>query len=314
MIGRCSRGLVLVLILWILTILMVIALSLSYLVRTDMAGTFAHLKDAEDKYLALSGIERAKAELIYRRAKFHDETAEVWRVDGTPYEYDLGSGLVKVRILNESSKIDINAAPEPLLRQLFINQGLTEEEATVIVDSIMDWKDTDNIPRPNGAEDDYYAKLPKPYGTKNGLFDSVDELLYVRGMTREILYGGGGKRGIADLLTVYSGHNMVSVKYADREVLRAVPGLSEEVIDAILQRRQEREIKGPQDLQDVLGQAMGEVNKYLSFNDSPFFTVESEGRSSKENKTGYGIRAVLAIEGNNKFSFRYYKEPVRLRW
>ena len=76
MIGHCNRGLVLVLILWILTILMVIALSLSYIVRTDLAGTFAHLKDAEDKYLALSGIERAKAELIYRRFKFHDETAE----------------------------------------------------------------------------------------------------------------------------------------------------------------------------------------------------------------------------------------------
>jgi general secretion pathway protein K len=306
--------LVLVLVLWILTILMVIALSLSYMVRTDLAGTFAHLRDTEDKYLALSGIERAKAELVYRRFKLHEEGAEVWRVDGTPYEYDLGSGIVKVRILNESSKIDINAASEALLRQLFITQGLSEQEADVIVDSIMDWKDTDNIPRPNGAEEDYYARLPKPYGIKNGLFDSVDELLYVRGMTREILYGGRGKRGIADLLTVYSGHNMVSVKYADRDVLRAVPGLTEEIIDAIIERRKEREIRGPQDLQDVLGQSMGEVNKYLSFSESPFFRVESEGRSHRENKRGYGIRAVLALEGNNKFSIRYYKEPVWLKW
>ncbi len=46
--------------------------------------------------------------------------------------------------------------------------------------------------------------LPNPYKAKNANFDTLEELLLVKGMTSEILYGNKEKKGIIDLLTIYS--------------------------------------------------------------------------------------------------------------
>jgi hypothetical protein len=74
--------------------------------------------------------------------------------------------------------------------------GMTYE----IADSILDWLDEDSEPRENGAEDDYYAGLDPPYYTRNGLPDSLDELLLVSGITPKLLYGNDWNRnGLIDL-------------------------------------------------------------------------------------------------------------------
>jgi hypothetical protein len=74
--------------------------------------------------------------------------------------------------------------------------GVNEE----IADAILDWIDEDNEPREFGAEDDYYTGLDPPYYTRNRIPDSLDELLLVRGMTPQLLYGiDWNRNGIADL-------------------------------------------------------------------------------------------------------------------
>src|SRR5207302_1022705 len=50
-----------------------------------------------------------------------------------------------------------------------------------VADSILDWLDPDDDPRPNGAESNYYSALG--YSAKNGPMDSLDELLMVKGVT-----------------------------------------------------------------------------------------------------------------------------------
>lgn len=306
-----NRGIVLVLVLWILTIMMVIALSVSYVARTDLSGTILYVRDLQNRYYALAGLERAKAELLYRQYFLNDETADVWRVDGTEYEFELGNGNVVVKITSEIGKIDINHAHETLLKNLLINQGLNEEQAEALVDAIIDFRDPDNVPRPKGAEEEYYSSLERPYKVKNSNYESLDELLYVKGMTRELLYGDQDKKGLIDLLTIYSGHRNVSIKYAPKEVLKAVPGLSDEMVEAILQRRKEKQIRGPHDIQDIIGEGLANLTQYLNFGDSQIFTVVSEGRSSQDRKAkAYAIKAVIAREMGNKFSYKYYKEPV----
>src|SRR5205807_2358577 len=58
-----------------------------------------------------------------------------------------------------------------------------------VANSILDWMDPDEEPRSNGAESDYYTTLPTPYNAKNGPLDSLEELLLVRGVTPELLFG-----------------------------------------------------------------------------------------------------------------------------
>ena len=71
----------------------------------------------------------------------------------------------------------------------------------VIADSILDWIDSSSFePREYGAKDEYYTNLDPPYYTRNGIPDSLDELLLVRGVTPKLLYGiDWNRNGIIDL-------------------------------------------------------------------------------------------------------------------
>ena len=98
-------------------------------------------------------------------------------------------------------------------------------EQNIISDSVLDWVDTDKNHRLNGAEDDYYRKKNPPYFAKNGEIETLDELLKIRGMTKEILYGSANKNdgdkkynGIVNYLTTYK-IPVVNPNTASKEVL-----------------------------------------------------------------------------------------------
>ena len=59
----------------------------------------------------------------------------------------------------------------------------------MIADTLLDWMDRDARQRPFGAEADYYAGLDPPYDPRNGVPESLEELLLVRGVTRGLLFG-----------------------------------------------------------------------------------------------------------------------------
>jgi DNA uptake protein ComE-like DNA-binding protein/Tfp pilus assembly protein PilX len=63
--------------------------------------------------------------------------------------------------------------------------GMTE----AVAEAILDWLDADAQPRPLGAENDYYEGLAEPYSPRNGLPDCLEELLLIKGVTREMLFG-----------------------------------------------------------------------------------------------------------------------------
>lgn len=73
--------------------------------------------------------------------------------------------------------------------------GMTED----VADSILDWIDEDDEPREYGCEVEYYSQLPTPYAPTNGPIQSVEQLLLVRGVTPELLFGMDQNRnGVLD--------------------------------------------------------------------------------------------------------------------
>jgi len=96
-------------------------------------------------------------------------------------------------LVDESSKLNINTATVDMLICL---PGMTSELAA----SIVDWRDSDSvITDGGGAEDSYYLALAEPYYCKNAPFETLDELLLVKGATRELLYGVDANRnGVVD--------------------------------------------------------------------------------------------------------------------
>jgi DNA uptake protein ComE-like DNA-binding protein len=69
-----------------------------------------------------------------------------------------------------------------------------------VADAILDWIDPDDEPREYGAEIDYYSGLVPPYTPANGPLKTIEELLLVRGVTPDLLFGRDVNRnGIIDV-------------------------------------------------------------------------------------------------------------------
>ena len=88
------------------------------------------------------------------------------------------------------SKININSADAPLLKQALTAMGADANDISVVSDSILDWIDPDDNTRPAGAESDYYLGLTPSYNAKNAPIDNLDELQLVKGVTRDMFNGG----------------------------------------------------------------------------------------------------------------------------
>jgi DNA uptake protein ComE-like DNA-binding protein len=69
--------------------------------------------------------------------------------------------------------------------QLMALPGMTES----IADAILDWMDEDDEIRSLGAEREYYSTLATPILPMNGPFTTLEQLLLVKGVTPELLWG-----------------------------------------------------------------------------------------------------------------------------
>jgi general secretion pathway protein K len=308
-----QKGIALLTVLWVLIILMVIVFSFSFLVRTEMLSTSFFKEETENRFLAEAGLERGIMELFYRKQNLNNkltlEGLEVWKIDGRANTGPIGDGTYTVKIVDESGKLNINTVPELVLKKLITNLGVDVDLVETIVDSIMDWKDKDDLVRLHGAESDYYQSLPEPYKAKNADFSTLEELLMVKGVTRELLFGTKEKKGLIDFLTVYGTSGGVNINAASKEVIMAVsPGIDTAGADQIIQFRENQEMKSIAEIEGVLGQ---KVLQLIPFNttSSDIFTIEAFGHK-KNSKPGSGIRATVSLLGASQYKYLYFKTPV----
>ena len=315
---RSQRGIALLIVLWVMTILTVTALSFSLMTRAETYGTLAFKDGMEKQFLAEAGVERGIAELFYRSANI-DRTVipdgeEVWKTDGTAYSGRMGNGAYAVRLFGESGKISLNGLADVsgiVVKNLLIRLGSSPEDADTIVDSILDWKDADNLHRLNGAENDYYLSLPHPYNARNADFESLEELLLVKGITPDILYGKDKKKGLMHFLTMYTRTATINLNTAPEEVLAALPGMSAFMAEQIIQFRNSTAIKSPADIMGILGGSYSLMASYISGQTgaSMIYTIEASGYRDGE-KGEYPIRATVVIDSSNKYQYVYYRSPA----
>lgn len=315
-----QKGIALLVILWVMTVLTAMAFSFTVMTRAESYGTMAFKEQTAHKLLAEAGIERGIMELIYRAINRNQAIAlegmEVWKSDGTPYTADTGGGRYRVRISDESGKIPINGLTDAsgvVLRKLLLDRGIAKEQADVIVDSLLDWRDADDLHRLNGAESDYYLSLAKPYRAANRDFESLEELILVRGITPEVLYGTGAGTGIIPFLTVHGKTGRIDLNAAPKEVLEALPGIDAAAVERIIAFRSSAEIRGDAAVRDLLGAAYPLTQPSISADPgaSSLFTVESTGYTD-EVKRGYSIRATISLDRSHRFQYAGYKSPAEL--
>jgi general secretion pathway protein K len=206
--GRRSneRGIALVSVLLGLALLGVIATS--FLRDTRTATTIARnlVQNAKAEALADAGVERAMLGLLDADRK------TAWRADGRAYELRLGEGTVRIRLQDEAGKVDVNRAPERLLRRLFLAVGLAEDAASTLVDGIMAFRRQRSAERSEGSGSADRSETPA--------FESLDELMRLPGMQEDM------RERLAPYLTVYSGRERVDPAVAPPLLLQILPALT----------------------------------------------------------------------------------------
>lgn len=218
---RIRRGMILPLMLLILALLGVMAASSSFYVYANHSAVQSLAHGLQTRLAAEAGVQKVMLMLRTERANdtaWYDNPEEfhrviVWTQEGgieglgTVDEYADGESVqvyrfsivaddpdddekrVRFGITDESSKLNINTATGEQLSAL-IGQFATEEmNVDALVDALIDWRDTNKAPMPNGAEAEYYSRLDPPYAVKNANYDTVEELLLVRGFSGQLLYG-----------------------------------------------------------------------------------------------------------------------------
>lgn len=218
-------GSTLLVVLVVVVMLSLGAYTFSELMIVEIEATNSYGRAIQSRELALSGIELAAAYVGDRSEvdgwnSYHNPSqfqninlipSEVPRVSGyfsvvAPVISDAQSKTIRFGLSNESGKLNLNilATEEDneldveaitVVDRLMYIPNMTEE----IASAILDWIDEDDDPRAYGAESDYYGTLESPYYAKNAPLESLDELLLVRDVTPELLYGEDTNRnGILD--------------------------------------------------------------------------------------------------------------------
>ncbi len=120
---------------------------------------------------------------VGRKVQFSVVSAKVEadRVTGFRFGMSNESAKLNLAVLPQWDQAEPGAAREALMALPEMSQS--------IADAILDWIDSDTTPRQFGAESSYYAGLKVPYGPRNAEPTSLEELLLVRDVTRELLFG-----------------------------------------------------------------------------------------------------------------------------
>jgi hypothetical protein len=211
---RLKRGMILLIVLVVIMFLALGAYSFSDLMLTHQEAAQLTGRQVQTRMLVESGVEATRFFLSQPKAvrleaggvfdnvvRFKGQTVVP---EDDPKErcgfcvlspnLDDSGNLAGLRygLEDESTRLNLNTLlvlekqQEGAAVQLLMSlPGMTED----VAEAILDWIDPDDEPRTLGAEIDYYSGLNPPYRPKNGPLDTVEELLLVRGVTPELLFG-----------------------------------------------------------------------------------------------------------------------------
>jgi general secretion pathway protein K len=232
-------------VLWLSAALSAIAFSLAITVRGEIDRSSTAVDTLRAYYLAQGGVERAALELLWSQSQTEGRLIPKY---STEVLYHFASGDVRVELLPEASKLNVNRETPEVLDRLLMALGVDPGRAAEIVMAIADWR---SLSPGGGLLDGYYSGRTPSFLPPHASFQEIEELLQVKGVTPDIYYGtyapgapqslGGPaplvrRPGLADCLSVYGARGGVDVNTANPAVLAAV-GVPAGAIEAIVQRR-----------------------------------------------------------------------------
>ena len=291
--AKRDRGIALIIVMIIVAALTVIVTGFAYSMRVETKLARNTRFNPDMDWLGRSGVELARY-LLSKRAPGEeqmDALHQKWaggpgRIDMDamaelePWEelpmtnVKLGNGTFSIKITDMERKLNINSAPEPLLRYILeMHGGVDATDVDVFIDSLRDWMDPDENHGLNGAESDFYLSEYPPYYSKNGPLDHITELKLVQGFKENpSIYNVFAKN-----FTAISG-GLINVNTASAQVLELLPGMDPIIAGDIVMYRAgpDGPYRSPNQIGAVLepfGMDPGSIQQFLA-TESATFEVE----------------------------------------
>lgn len=240
-----ERGVALLLALLVLALLVALILEFDTDARREYRDAAAFRDNFKATVLTRAATQAARAVLQQdylkdkQTGQFYDALTDLWAFP--IQKYAIGDGLLTAQIDDERAKLnlndlaaggDLNARKVKILRvkRLFELLQINPD----VVDAIVDWVDSDDVPEAAGAETLYYQSLRPAYRAANAPFQTVRELRLVKGMTPEIL------EKLLRYVTVYpqQGESKININTADSLVIQALdPSITQSMAAEIIQGR-----------------------------------------------------------------------------
>lgn len=275
-----QQGIALVLVLWVLLLLTIITGSFALMARMDRFEANALLSSTQARLGAEAAINLAVLALR--------DPDEEYRMlaDGRVYQQEFDGMLVEVRATDERGKLDINSTDELTLANLFIGHGMEFGEAELLAAAVMDWRDTDDLERVNGAEEEAYYVAGLEIGPANRPFIMTEELLQVIGMTYDFY------RKLEPGITVFSRAAQPDPAFAPVEALMALPDITyDEAVEFVEQRN--AMMPG-----DELGVEL--PNGLVVMEQGRGVTYSIEARATMPNGVWEQLQTTIRLGGNRK--------------
>jgi general secretion pathway protein K len=215
--------------LWALFLLsgMIISWTLDINTRLTISGSANRLMEAEA--MACSGAEvamhpAAKPGMAALRGSLAPNQSYEAHITGE-------AGRLNINRIAAAVLTDPNSPYRELLRKYLEVKGVDLNDRDHMIDALLDWIDPDNLVRVNGAEDD------GDYKPANQPLRALEDLKRVRGWEDFTSRPDWD----ADFTLTTPAAN-IDVNWASRDVLLALPGMTEGVVDRFMSLR-----RGPDD-------------------------------------------------------------------
>lgn len=306
-----NQGFILIAVLWITTLLSLFALYYSSSARVQGLQALNTEKWLKQFSLLQSGMDwgyhqyrkfKANESLLSSQEQLEEQADQILDLKYPryePYTMTAGNQTVEVSIVDLSGKVSINAVDEPLLQDILSACGVQMGAGqTAVINSILDWRDQDDLHRQEGAEKDYYMALESPYRPKNGPLESIEELLLVKGIDRDLFHGNEEVPGLKDFLTVHGEQTTMDINNASPQAFLIIEEMPLEVVQDIVAYRKENRIDELTDLLDIVPQKLfGELQQYFSVTSSAYIEIVA-GMATEKDSSGQSMRKLYHINGS----------------
>lgn len=240
---KSSDGFILVAVLWILGGLAVLAAIYTLYVVNAATG----LKVSNERIQADASVSAALELTAYYLGAVKPQE----RPTRGTFNFRAGSSNVAVDFVSEAARIDLNSAPQPLLAGLFRVLGASSEAANDDAGRVIGWRSSAVSPNRDlnpGKETTDYRNAGLSYDPRLAPFANVQELWLLLGLPPTLV-----ERAMR-YVTIFSGMAAVNIMDAAPEVVAALPGMTPDLLDAVLTQRAVRPADAARVLQ-ILGPA-----------------------------------------------------------